>query len=53
MYDINLKGLKINGQKLLALPKVRLNRNNVKVVEGYILDAFIKDRSLNNPFTKI
>ena len=53
LYDISLKGLKINGQKLLALPKVRLNRNNVKVVEGYILDAFIKDRSLNNPFTKI
>ena len=53
LYDISLKGLKINGQKLLALPKVRLNRNNVKVVEGYILDAFIKDRSPNNPFTKL
>ena len=48
MYDINFKGLKINGQKLLAMPKVRLNRNNVKVVEGYILDEFIKNRSPNN-----
>ena len=49
LYDISLKGLKINGQKLLALPKVRLNRNNVKVVEGYILDAYIKDCSSKQP----
>ena len=26
--------------------------SQTKVVEGYILDAFIKDRSPNNPFTK-